>query len=114
MKKNHLPFTGLLFLLSVCSKAQAVHINKTDQIYHINSCHELKLGKTTMDLPDALANGYLACKLCRPAQDITENTLKRRHLDEKSDPETGSQPQQATQSESPQQIAKKPNKRKLK
>ena len=76
-----------LFILTVLLHAQTVYITKTGEKYHTASCRYLSHCKIAIELKDAIEQNYEACKVCRPTQDITANTIKNKGLDEKDDPE---------------------------
>jgi hypothetical protein len=89
MKKHVLLFWLVLSLLSVALNAQTVYITKTGEKYHSGNCRYLSHSKFPIALKDALAQGYQACKVCKPTQSITSGRIKEEpSLDEKHDPET--------------------------
>ena len=45
---------------------KTVYITATGNKYHRASCRYLEKSKISIDLSDALAAGYGACKVCRP------------------------------------------------
>ena len=45
---------------------KTVYITATGNKYHRASCRYLEKSKISIDLSDALAAGYCACKVCRP------------------------------------------------
>ncbi len=49
---------------------QTVYIAHTGAKYHEANCRTLAKSKTTIDLANALAEGYEACKICKPSQTI--------------------------------------------
>ena len=75
------------FTLAIFIHAQTVYITKTGEKYHTGSCRHLSQSKIAIELKDALEQNYEPCKVCRPTQDITGNTIKNNGLDEKEDPE---------------------------
>jgi len=76
-----------LFTLTALLHAQTVYITKTGEKYHTGSCRYLSQSKIAIELKDAIDQNYEPCKVCRPTQDITANTIKNTGLDEKEDPE---------------------------
>ena len=49
---------------------KTVYITATGNKYHRASCRYLEKSKISIDLSDALAAGYGACKVCRPCSDF--------------------------------------------
>lgn len=49
---------------------QIVYIAHTGSKFHNPSCRTLAKGKTAIELSNALADGYVACKICKPSQTI--------------------------------------------
>lgn len=60
-----------LFTLGALLHAQTVYITKTGEKYHVNDCRYLSHSKFSIELSDALNQGYEACKVCRPPQTLT-------------------------------------------
>lgn len=59
------------------AKAQTVYITKTGQKYHKAECGYLKNSAITLELNEALQNGYDACKICKPAAVRRNNQTNR-------------------------------------
>ena len=60
-------------LLSACtyssSEAQTtVYITKTGAKYHVSTCQYLRRSKFSIDLPDAIEQGYTPCSVCGPPE----------------------------------------------
>jgi hypothetical protein len=49
-------------------KSQTVYITRTGKKYHRDGCRYLAASKIPISLKDAKANGYTACKVCRPPE----------------------------------------------
>lgn len=47
-------------------KERTVYITRTGEKYHLGSCRYLRQSKIAIKLKDAIAQGYTACKVCRP------------------------------------------------
>ena len=45
---------------------KVVYITKTGKKYHLEDCRTLRGEKETIDLNEAIKNGYEACKVCNP------------------------------------------------
>lgn len=45
---------------------QTVYITKTGAKFHLGSCHHLRRSKIAIKRSEAIAQGYEACKVCRP------------------------------------------------
>lgn len=70
MKKT---FFVLVVLMSCISKmliGQIVYIAHSGTKFHESSCRTLAKGKTAIELSSALADRYVACKICKPNQTI--------------------------------------------
>lgn len=70
MKKNFLHYILWLVIFTGVLSAQTVYITNTGEKYHISGCRYLHKSKISIELSDALAQGYTACKVCRPTQTI--------------------------------------------
>ncbi len=46
--------------------AQTVYITKTGQKYHATDCRYLSHSKISIELKEAIQNGYDACSVCNP------------------------------------------------
>ena len=49
-------------------KAQTVFVTRTGKKYHLDGCQYLRRSRIPVTVKDAKANGYAACKVCRPPQ----------------------------------------------
>jgi hypothetical protein len=49
-------------------KALTVYVTRTGKKYHRDGCRYLAASKIPISLKDAKANGYAACKGCRPPE----------------------------------------------
>ena len=70
MKKYFSLFGLLLILFTSVLSAQTVYITNTGEKYHSSGCRYLHKSKISIELSDALEQGYTACKVCGPAQTI--------------------------------------------
>ncbi|WP_317897092.1 hypothetical protein [Aurantibacillus circumpalustris] len=71
MKKIVLLSFLLVSLLANSLQAQPVYITKTGAKYHQGDCRYLSHSKFSIELKDALLQGYDACKVCAPAQSVS-------------------------------------------
>lgn len=67
-------FAFIVLLGCMCNtlSCQSVYIAHTGTKYHNSNCHTLAKGNTAIDLSKALADGYTACKICKPMQAINK------------------------------------------
>jgi len=72
MKQRAIIIWTLLLLAFSNLSSQTVYITKTGEKYHTGSCRYLSHSKYSIDLNDALDQGYSACKVCKPTQSIVQ------------------------------------------
>lgn len=68
MKKYLILLSLSLVLFTSFLSGQTVYITNTGEKYHSSGCKYLRKSKVPIELSDALAQGYAACKVCRPVQ----------------------------------------------
>lgn len=74
MKSKILLLTLLLTFSVVNVFSQTVYITKTGTKYHTDGCRYLSQSKIAIELSDAIAKGYGACSVCKPATEISRST----------------------------------------
>ena len=66
------PFTGMSCMPDTASaindtqQKTIVYVTRTGAKYHRGTCGYLKQSKIKLTKKEALANGYAACKMCKP------------------------------------------------
>lgn len=71
MKSNTRLLALLIGILLVFSSySQTVYVTNTGEKYHTSSCRYLSKSKNAIELKDAIAQGYEACKVCRPSTQV--------------------------------------------
>ncbi len=64
----------LLLFVALNLSAQTVYVTNTGEKYHRGSCRYLAKSKITIELTDAINQGYGACKVCAPPQSVSKKT----------------------------------------
>jgi len=54
--------------------AQTVYVTRTGAKYHKDGCRYLRQSQIEMQLKDAIAEGYAACKVCKPPTAIKSSS----------------------------------------
>jgi hypothetical protein len=75
MKNLKARLTGLLLFLMLAiamnTNAQTVYVTRTGAKYHADYCRYLKQSKYSINLSEAVEQGYTACSVCRPSSTVT-------------------------------------------
>jgi len=69
-------FLFIFFILSTAANAQTVYVTRTGEKYHTGGCRYLHSSKIQTTLAEAKADGYDACKVCKPPTVVTATTPK--------------------------------------
>lgn len=73
--------TLFLTFLIVNVFSQTVYVTNTGAKYHKEGCRYLSKSKIAINLSDAIAQGYGACKVCKPPTNVT-STAKAKNQTE--------------------------------
>lgn len=99
MKRYLILLTFTLALLATNVFSQTVYITKTGKKYHNENCRYLSKSKISIDLSDAIAKGYGACKVCKPLTNISSSsTSKTKDTSKNLKKETNSSTKKLTKS----------------
>jgi hypothetical protein len=80
-KKSKAIFVVFIFIAFLCSivfaESVTVYITKTGEKYHTSTCRYLSKSKISIELQDAIDQGFEPCKVCKPpvkyeARDVDE------------------------------------------
>lgn len=74
MKKFILLFIATAFAFVI--NAQTVYVTNTGEKYHTGSCRYLRKSKISIELKEALNQGYDACKVCGPPVTVKSEKKK--------------------------------------
>lgn len=62
----------LLLFAALNLSAQTVYITNTGEKYHRGTCRYLAKSKNSIELSEAISQGYGACKVCTPPQSASK------------------------------------------
>lgn len=78
MKKQIFLLTIFITLLYSNILSQTVYITKSGEKYHNQGCRYLNKSAYSINLSDAIAKGYTACKICKPSTAIKTTSNKNK------------------------------------
>lgn len=76
----------LFYILSTAANAQTIYITNTGEKYHTGSCRYLHSSKIQTTLAEAKADGYEACKVCKPPTVVSASPSKQPPAKTNADP----------------------------
>jgi hypothetical protein len=78
-QKSKVVFAVILFISLLCSfvfaESITVYITKTGEKYHTSTCRYLNKSKISIELKDAIEQGYEPCKVCKPPLKYNESNV---------------------------------------
>ncbi|WP_147474496.1 hypothetical protein [Chryseobacterium nematophagum] len=60
----------ILFLISFSVDGQKVYKTPSGQKYHLSSCRMVKNVSSSLDVSNAIEQGLLPCKICKPSRSL--------------------------------------------